>query len=70
MSSTTAVYSQYLRFGYDHKLLLIPIRFPLTTLREFTMLHIMNELTDKPNWYTKASYEYIMQLGSRVTRPA
>ena len=26
---------------------------PLTTLREFTMLHIMNHLTDKPHWESK-----------------
>ena len=26
---------------------------PLTTLREFTMLHIMNAVTDKPNWNIK-----------------
>ncbi|KAG5634945.1 hypothetical protein H0H81_000256 [Sphagnurus paluster] len=27
----------------------------LTTLREFTMLNIMNEITDKPNWQKKAT---------------
>ena len=26
---------------------------PLTTLREFTMLGLMNELTDKPDWHQK-----------------
>ncbi|KAG6831733.1 hypothetical protein H0H87_004002 [Tephrocybe sp. NHM501043] len=26
---------------------------PLTTLREFTMLHFMDEITDKPNWNQK-----------------
>ncbi len=26
---------------------------PLTTLREFTMLHLMNVLTDKPGWEEK-----------------
>ena len=26
---------------------------PLTTLREFTMLGLMNELTDKPDWHKK-----------------
>jgi len=28
-------------------------QLPLTTLREFTMLHIMNAVTDKPDWNTK-----------------
>jgi hypothetical protein len=28
-------------------------RLDLTTLREFTMLHIMNSLTDKPHWEEK-----------------
>ena len=28
-------------------------QLPLTTLREFTMLHIMNAVTDKPDWHTK-----------------
>lgn len=28
-------------------------RLALTTLREFTMLHIMNYVTDKPDWRTK-----------------
>ncbi|RDB22804.1 hypothetical protein Hypma_010044 [Hypsizygus marmoreus] len=29
------------------------VLLPLTTLREFTMLHLMNELTDKPDWHKK-----------------
>lgn len=29
------------------------IRLSLTTLREFTMLQIMNTLTDKPGWEEK-----------------
>ncbi|RDB28808.1 hypothetical protein Hypma_014802 [Hypsizygus marmoreus] len=29
------------------------VQLPLTTLREFTMLHLMNELTDKPDWHKK-----------------
>jgi hypothetical protein len=30
-------------------------RLPLTTLREFTMLDLMNQMTDKPNWHLKVS---------------
>ncbi|EDR01452.1 uncharacterized protein LACBIDRAFT_295569 [Laccaria bicolor S238N-H82] len=30
-----------------------PHRLPLTTLREFTMLQIMNAVTDKPDWHVK-----------------
>lgn len=28
-------------------------QLPLTTLREFTMLQIMNAVTDKPDWHVK-----------------
>ena len=28
-------------------------RLPLTTLRELTMMRLMNQLTDKPNWHKK-----------------
>ena len=28
---------------------------PLTTLREFTMLHLMDILTDKPGWEEKVT---------------
>ena len=31
-------------------------QFPLTTLREFTMLHIMNAVTDKTDWNTKVCF--------------
>lgn len=31
-------------------------RQPLTTLREFTMLHLMNSLTDKPGWEDKVGH--------------
>jgi hypothetical protein len=31
---------------------------PLTTLREFMMLHIMNAVTDKPNWNVKVAFSY------------
>ncbi|KAF8061697.1 hypothetical protein FPV67DRAFT_292644 [Lyophyllum atratum] len=33
---------------------------PLTTLREFTMLRLMNEFTDKPNWHQQVFDETIM----------
>ncbi|PPQ86637.1 hypothetical protein CVT25_006821 [Psilocybe cyanescens] len=29
--------------------------FPMTTLREFTMLQLMNTITDKPDWNTKVN---------------
>lgn len=35
------------------------VQLPLTTLREFTMLHLMNQLTDKPNWHKKVFDETI-----------
>lgn len=44
--------------------LILRIRLPLTTLREFTMLHLMNQLTDKPNWHKKASSTLIVEPSS------
>ncbi|KAF8061696.1 hypothetical protein FPV67DRAFT_1509958 [Lyophyllum atratum] len=35
------------------------VEFPITTLREFTMLQLMNQLTDKPNWHQKVFDETI-----------
>ncbi|KAE8453577.1 hypothetical protein EG329_010438 [Mollisiaceae sp. DMI_Dod_QoI] len=37
------------------------ISLPLTTLREFTMLQVMNHLTDKPDWHKKVFDENIAQ---------
>ncbi|KAF8864890.1 hypothetical protein BDZ45DRAFT_613502 [Acephala macrosclerotiorum] len=37
------------------------ISLPLTTLREFAMLEIMDWLTDKPNWYEKVFDDKIVQ---------
>ena len=28
----------------------------MTTLRELSMLHLMNSITDEPEWYTKVHY--------------
>ncbi|KAK2462935.1 hypothetical protein APHAL10511_005133 [Amanita phalloides] len=36
------------------------IRFPLITLREFTMQRIMNTITDKPSWHTKVLDEKVV----------
>ena len=42
------------RLAYSHYKEAPPTsELPLTTLREFTMLHIMNAVTDKPNWNIK-----------------
>ena len=38
----------------------IPHRLPLTTLREFTMLQIMNAVTDKPDWHVKVIHMPLM----------
>ncbi|KAF5383181.1 hypothetical protein D9615_005038 [Tricholomella constricta] len=35
------------------------VQLPLTTLREFTMLRLMNEITDKPDWHKKIADEAI-----------
>jgi Protein of unknown function (DUF4246) len=45
--------SQYEPFSRDHRCSLNMYRLPLTTLREFTMLQLMNHLTDKPDWEIK-----------------
>jgi hypothetical protein len=34
-------------------------RLPLTTLREFTMLHIMNSITDKLGWEVKVCFYHV-----------
>ncbi|KAF5383169.1 hypothetical protein D9615_005044 [Tricholomella constricta] len=36
------------------------VQLPLTTLREFTMLRLMNEITDKPDWHKKITDEAIV----------
>jgi len=36
-----------------HSQLILFDRLALTTLREFKMLHIMNQITDKPEWHVK-----------------
>jgi hypothetical protein len=45
--------SQYERLSHDYIKYLTFIRLPLTTLREFTMIQLMNHITDKPGWETK-----------------
>jgi hypothetical protein len=45
--------SQYEPFSRDRSSCLSVISLPLTTLREFTMLQLMNHLTDKPDWEIK-----------------
>ncbi|KAG6837454.1 hypothetical protein H0H93_008997 [Arthromyces matolae] len=35
------------------------VQLGLTTLREFTMMHFMNQVTDKPNWHIKIFEEEI-----------
>jgi hypothetical protein len=35
-------------------------RLPLTTLRELTMLQIMNALTDKPGWEEKVCCGHVL----------
>jgi hypothetical protein len=44
--------SQYELLSRDYQCLTL-IRLPLTTLREFTMIQMMNHITDKPGWETK-----------------
>ena len=41
---------------------LLRSRMPLTTLREFTMLRLMNELTDKPDWHKKVHRSHKSEL--------
>ncbi|KAF5383139.1 hypothetical protein D9615_005036 [Tricholomella constricta] len=36
------------------------VQLPLTTLREFTMLRLMNGITDKPDWHKKITDEAIV----------
>ncbi|KAF5383274.1 hypothetical protein D9615_005045 [Tricholomella constricta] len=36
------------------------VQLPLTTLREFTMLRLMNEITDKPDWHKKIADDGIV----------
>ena len=42
---------------------LLRSRMPLTTLREFTMLRLMNELTDKPDWHKKVHRSHKLNFG-------
>jgi hypothetical protein len=44
--------SQYELLSRDYQSLTL-IRLSLTTLREFTMIQMMNYITDKPDWETK-----------------
>lgn len=44
--------SQYELLSHGYQSLTL-IRLPLTTLREFTMIQMMNQITDKPGWETK-----------------
>jgi hypothetical protein len=48
--------SQYAEILH-HCLLTIPDRgeLPLITTRELTMLQLMNQITDKPNWHVKVT---------------
>ncbi|PPQ85700.1 hypothetical protein CVT26_005856, partial [Gymnopilus dilepis] len=34
---------------------------PMTTLRELSMLHLMNSITDEPEWYTKINNPEMVQ---------
>ncbi|RDB17189.1 hypothetical protein Hypma_001699 [Hypsizygus marmoreus] len=38
---------------FSNALVADDVSLPLTTLREFTMLRLMNQLTDKPDWHQK-----------------
>jgi hypothetical protein len=44
--------SQYELLSRDYQYLTL-IRLPLTTLREFSMIQMMNHITEKPGWETK-----------------
>lgn len=46
-------------------------RIPTTTLREFTMLHIMNSLTDKHGWEEKVGdvFHKILTLSRPWSQP-
>jgi hypothetical protein len=45
--------SQYEPLSRDYRSPLTLTRLSLTTLREFTMIQMMNHITDKPGWDTK-----------------
>jgi len=45
--------SQYELLSRDYIKYLTFTRLPLTTLREFTMIQMMNHITDKPGWEIK-----------------